>query len=301
MTGSAGNGQTKIQALRAASKDLIDIIYNGRESLPNVHVSVLPYDVAVRLPNTIPNTSSWIQPPYRAAGNGQQPSRVQSNCQGNRTAVYYNNGFVSVRDADCPKNNINELTDDPPTTNATRFRIPHNNPGSQCQDRADANLVTMRFAMTQRSTIKSYLDTMRASGCTRINVGLQWAWMTLSPKWQGRWDPNRTDLPWALTTPRLNRTIVLMTDGWNTVYMGSNSLQSDDDNKTLQLCSKVRSEGINLYVVGLGSSGQIDQDLLRSCAGDPTRYFHAPTGEDLRRVFQAIGDDILFETMRLSK
>lgn len=47
-----------------------------------------------------------------------------------------------------------------------------------------------------------------------------------------------------------------------------------------------RDAGITIYTIGIGSD--VDPDLLRTIAGDPQRYYPAPSTEDLIRIYRDI-------------
>jgi Flp pilus assembly protein TadG len=271
----------KIADLKTAAKDLIDIIYDTSETLSNVTVSVVPYDVSVNIGAV---HASWIQAASLAGFKG----------------------FASNRDNDAPTtHNPNELNDNPPLDQLTFFRTPHNLNSACNNDPLNTGLPPMQFEMSGKSAIKAALDTMIASGCTRINVGLMWGGFTLSPQWQGLFDPARSGLPLPYDA-NADKVIVLMTDGENTVYAGGGT-RSNDDVTTAQLCEAIKSRGtgeahVTIYTVAFGPHNQINEPLLLNCATKSSYYFYAPTGDDLKVAFHRIADIIVTNrTLRLSK
>ena len=271
----------KIEALRRASQDLVGILFGPNETLNNIRINLVPYDVAVNLG---PDRASWIQGAFLAPYNAMAAT---------------GNGFVSNRNTDSPRNSYNDLTNTPPQTEETRFRVPVNASNTSCPDRANTNLPRMRFGMNVKSQALSAVNAMQASGCTRINVGMMWGWFSLSPSWQGLWDPALPGLP-ASPNPLLDKVVVLMTDGQNTVFNGASSTSVDDDT-TLAMCAAVKASNITVYTVGFGSAGDVNPTLLRNCASSPSHFWLAPTEADLRTAFRQIADDIVFSTIRLSK
>ena len=157
----------------------------------------------------------------------------------------------------------------------------------------------MQFGMHNKSDILNMLQTMKASGCTRINVGLMWGWFTLSPNWRGLWDIAQPALP-ADFSPQLSKQLVLMTDGQNTVFEGNNGA-SVDDNTAAALCQAIKAQGITIYTVGFGAPGSINATLLQNCASQHNYYFNAPTAAQLQVVFHQIADEIVFNSLRLSQ
>lgn len=286
MAGAVAGGGTKIQALYYATLDLIDIIFGEAETLNNVHISFVPYEAVV---NVGSGRASWVQAPYVATYNSY--------------AAFYGpgNGFLSNRHYDrTPQNAYNDISDAPPTSEETRFRIPTPFAGATCQDGPGGQLPPMRFALNSKSQLVAAAGTMGVGGCTRINVGLMWGWFTLSPNWRGVWgEPSAFPQDFAPETR--DKALILMTDGLNTVYYGQNGF-ADDDVTTAQLCEAVKAQGITVYTVGLGANpSEVNETLLRDCASNPAYYWFAPTAADLRTAFRQIADTLLYSSIRLSQ
>ncbi len=266
---------SKIAGLKTAAHKMMEILFAGKPSLPNLHVSFVPYDVAVNIGTA---RRDWIQPDFQAGYDAMVAGVPSGGWVANRKNDYTPNAFVDV-------------SDEPPTTATGLFRIPTSNPVRGCPaDLPVKNLAPMKFGMNVKSDIDDAIDAMVISGCTRINVGLMWGWFTLSPKWQGVWDGSIRPEP---AGPGVDKFMVLMTDGENTVY-------ATDDATVSALCSAIKGQGIKLYTIGFGAAGQFDAVVLSNCAS-PNSYFHAPTSAQLETVFKAISDDILIRAMRLSK
>jgi Mg-chelatase subunit ChlD len=70
--------------------------------------------------------------------------------------------------------------------------------------------------------------------------------------------------------------IVLLTDGE----------QTEGQADPLETAADLRARGMQLYTVGLGSL--IDADALRAMAGDPARYFEAPTPDELFPIYREV-------------
>jgi Mg-chelatase subunit ChlD len=74
-----------------------------------------------------------------------------------------------------------------------------------------------------------------------------------------------------------NPVVVLLTDG----------LPSDGSaDATVSEGTALRAAGITVFTVGLGAD--VDADLLRTVAGDPARYFEAPSQGDLAGIYAEI-------------
>lgn len=293
-TGSMGMPIQKMNDLKVASKLIFDLISGGENNLPNLSFNIVPYEVCVVPPN-LATGRNWVksfwQPRYDAF-------------------VAVNNwACIANRDEDIPKstNNI-DISPSAPVSEETRFRtpsrfisnmVPFNPRWNEINglDLENQNLAPMLFGSNQSAQFNAAIDAMQPGGYTRTNVGMLWGWLSLAPTWRGTWDG-------AGTLPRdydenNKKFIVMITDGENTVYLQQSNDVTDDNARTLEVCSAAKSNGIVVYTIGLGPS--VNSSLLTNCATDPGKYFYAPTSSQLAGVFQAIADDILRSLIRLSR
>lgn len=288
MSDPAGSGVSKIVALRQASRDLINILFGPNETSNDITVSIIPYNVAV---NIGAGRRAWVQP-------GTSQTRYDSyNASGN--------GYVSNRNNDItPNNGYNDFVSTPPgAAPETLFRTPLRNITNygDCTDtEVGYPVARMRFGMNVKNDIIAVTDSMAASGCTRIPVGLMWGWFTLSPNWAGLFDAGKPNLPKPFS-PGLNKSLVLMTDGKNTAFDGRNGSRNDDQTLA-QLCTAVKNDGITIYVVALGTGADVNEPILQACATPgPNHYWLAPTEAELRQAFRQIASEILSQSTRLSQ
>jgi Flp pilus assembly protein TadG len=170
-----------------------------------------------------------------------------------------------------------------------------------------------------KSTIVSGINSMNAAGNTHVNLGAVWGWRMLSPRWRGLWggEMNTDLLPLNYNTPLMNKVMVLMTDGENTMdnnrthtaywYLRDGKLGTTSSSAAVtqlntrltSVCTAAKAQGIIIYTIGFGNPGSTISSLLRSCATRPEYYFDSPTGEDLNRAFQVIGDSLA--NLRISR
>jgi len=73
--------------------------------------------------------------------------------------------------------------------------------------------------------------------------------------------------------PASTAVVILLTDGLATSEAGA----------VAGAAEAARAGGVTLYAIGLG--GDVDRALLVSVAGDPARYFEAPSTADLARIY----------------
>ena len=140
---------------------------------------------------------------------------------------------------------------------------------------------------------------MTPNGSTHINVGMAWAWYTISP------DPPFTQAsPYNSTLYK--KYVVLMTDGENTFQTFSaygnlsdgklgttnqTSAINQLNNRLMAICDNMKALGITIFTVALEVTSQTSKDLLTYCATPPGRYFDA-TSSSLASVFSTIGGQI---------
>jgi Flp pilus assembly protein TadG len=164
---------------------------------------------------------------------------------------------------------------------------------------------------------------------TMTHVGLAWALRAISPN-----DPFRLGLPYG--TDGWNKAIVLMTDGENdlivqdsncpastngkyTAFTGEgypvdnhtlgttpashsseyNAVRAKLDDLTAEACSYIKSRGVVLYTILLQVNNASTQNLYRTCATTPDKFFNVPTASELGSAFRAIADDL--SNLRVSK
>jgi Flp pilus assembly protein TadG len=159
------------------------------------------------------------------------------------------------------------------------------------------------------ATLTGAIDAMQATGNTQISDGLAWAWNMLSPRWRGKWGGtmDSNDLPLDYNPYAVNKAVVLLTDGNNTLSNGSHGsywfsssgrLNGQTlDQKVQALCTGMKAQNIRIYTIALGqknSNGSYNYNatLLRNCASAESFYFEVPTTSELQNSFNQIGDSL---------
>lgn len=99
------------------------------------------------------------------------------------------------------------------------------------------------------------------SGGTTTAVGLQGAWYTLSPNWQGYWQnpnagiPNTPNLPLPYNTPNMRKVAIILTDGdnnWQPAY-GQNNAVCGSSNRSV--CSSLTGTELLYNAYGRVANG----------------------------------------------
>ncbi|MBS7614544.1 VWA domain-containing protein [Candidatus Bathyarchaeota archaeon] len=136
------------------------------------------------------------------------------------------------------------------------------------------------------TTIKSQIDALNASGYTNIGGGISKANDEFV-------NCNRSKAVWVM---------ILLSDGKanrpcphspphnnNCSYAREYAINQSECSKTL------KGKGVRIYTIGLGSTDNIDEELMKQIATDESKYYHAPTADQLESIYIAISKDILLQ------
>jgi len=267
VTGSMCQPCSKIQALKDATGDLLDIMLPDAGTTNKVRVGFAPYSSGV-------NAGSFAGPAtnFRST-NGctfEREGAAQNGDQAPGVSNYLKvAGDAGVQgSATCPRNaRVIGLS-------------------------SDKRLL--------KDTVRSYSP----EGSTAGHLGAQWGWYLVSPNWAGVLGGESA--PAAYKDGKTVKAVVLMTDGANNTIGGKNygdfsseARQSDD--RVRQICRAMRDDShqIIVFTVGfqLGSNPYATQ-LLSDCAGSSQRFFKAENRDELRAAFIEIATQLT--TLRLA-
>lgn len=216
---------TKINSMKAAARDLVNILYGNRETIPNFWVGLVPYAATVNIGNT---RSSWL-----VADNPTQLYAAGGNWK----------GCVEARDQPYEEDQAEAL---PSVRKWGRFywasnknkiyknskgnTFPPDNPWPSVIERTDDNNARgpnlgcpppITPLQASKTTAINAINAMGAwnRGGTMGNLGLAWGWRVLSPNWRGMWGgATPATLPMDYETPLMDKVIVMLTDGVNEWY-----------------------------------------------------------------------------------
>lgn len=165
-----------------------------------------------------------------------------------------------------------------------------------------------------KATITTALGKMTAKGNTVIPEGLAWGWRLISPG-----APYTQGV--AYDDKDTIKAIILLTDGKNDVSGGGNgdyhsvfnaygyadngrlgatdgsAAEATLNTKLTSLCTTIKAnkdddatdQDIVLYTIGFGIEANSNIDtIMRGCASEPSKYFNAPTTQDLQGAFESI-------------
>lgn len=300
VTGSMGG--TKIADLRAAAKDLVDIVVQPQQAPFYTRVALAPYSMGVNaggyatsvrgaITSGTCTTAGCNKYTFTTAAGGSRTNTI-SSCVSERTGA-------------------EAYTDAAPSTALVGRNYP--NSGNPC---LGASIVPLS---SDKTSLKASIDTYKASGSTAGQIGLAWGWYLVSPNWGYLW-PADTNRPAAYGAKDLLKVVVLMTDGeFNTTYCkgviskdatsgsGSSSdhinCNAPNGNAFAQaeaLCDAMKAKGVIIYTVGFALGGNANaEEIMQECATSPDHVYLPESGGQLKAAFKQIGQDI--NSLRLSR
>lgn len=300
VTGSMAG--TKIDDLKAAAKDLIDIVVWSDQSEFTSRVALAPFSSAVNAgdlgPSVAFNPNSSRDFKLRN-GDTKKRYRTDTYCLSERTGS-------------------NAFTDAVPTGNDRIPRVYQSNSSTACVPAAPIVPMT-----SNKDTLKGVINGFVASGNTSGHLGTAWAWYLLSPNWSSVLPEGSKPAAYSMLTqvgekgqPLLKKVAVLMTDGeYNYQYCNSTTpntagatiadydtgssganCKSPNGTSTTQarsMCAAMKAAGITVYTVGfaIGSAGAAFT-TLQGCASEPHMFYNTTTGDELRNAFRHIATSI---------
>jgi Flp pilus assembly protein TadG len=301
VTGSMAG--SKISDLKAAAKDLIDIIVSPDQTEFSTRVALAPFSAAV-------NAGSVLGPlvAYNPSSSRTFKLRSGSNSTRYRTNVY----CLSERTG------TNAFTDAAPTGDDRIPRAYQTGSNTACIPGAPIVPLT-----SNKAALKAIIDGFSANGNTAGHLGTAWAWYLLSPNWVDVLPEGSKPQPNSLLTqvndkglPMLRKVAVLMTDGeYNQQYCNSTTTntagatipdydtgssgancRSPHGTSTEQsraMCAAMKVAGITVYTVGfgIGNSGSAFT-TMQGCASQSHMFYNAATGDELRNAFRHIATSI---------
>lgn len=344
MNSAAGAGVTKISALKTSANTLVNTLFNGQATAPpNLYIGLVPFSQAVNIGTSHPG---WMDATYGATLNWYTTSWagcVDARLGGRditddppaaiTPSTLYQAYYWPSDTAATIKSKTGRTTSQSntmfntytswPTYNSQynlniwqgrvggvqRYASPLNRSNQGPNYLCPQEVTPMT---TTKATLTTAINAMTAQGNTVINQGMHWGWNMISPRWRGQWGGtmNSNNLPLDYGTKGMNKAIVLLTDGENTIDNSSHgsywylsdgrlgttnsSLAVTEMNKrTLQICTSLKAQGVYIYTIALGTDLTAQAlTMLQSCATASNYFFNSPSTSQLQSVFAAIGDSL---------
>jgi len=242
-TGSMRGGG-KIDAMKDAAAQLIDILYGSRDEVENFYVSLVPYAATVNIGD---GHSDWLDG-YSASDfspttwKGCVEAREYPNDSNDAlpeveawapflwesTLEQYENPYhdpgAGAYDEDDPAtwgeylNGDNQWDPDGPESDLNLDNDLYQNEGTGPNLGCPPAITPL---VTSKTTVQTAISEMGPwhRGGTMANLGLAWGWRVLSPQWRGYWGGDTPEeLPLDYHTPNMHKVVILLTDGVNEWY-----------------------------------------------------------------------------------
>lgn len=264
VTGSMGG--TKLTTLKTAASDLVDIIIWADQSKYTSRMAIVPFAEYVNVGSDF----------YTAVTNKTLGSK-KAPCVVDRTDKYAG-------------------TDAAPATGAWISGA-----GVKSCD-PDEAIVPLTANTT---TLKNKIKDLNASGGTAGALGTEWAWYLISPNWSSIWGTASAPGSYSDLTvlnsngaPKLRKFAVLMTDGDYNFMGGDDESTSTVNSAALDLCSGMKTKGIEVFTVGF-QVGKTAKKMLTNCATDTSHFYDASSNEALLAAFRDIA--LKISSLRLTQ
>ncbi|WP_162914898.1 pilus assembly protein TadG-related protein [Desertibaculum subflavum] len=303
---SSMDGQRE-EDLRAAAKELVDIVVKDQQTPSYSKVALVPYSAAV---------NAGV---YANAVRGTPTAGCNTfGCTQYRFRRYSDNSNVTFNISTCvtEREGANALTDASPAVSPVGKN--YTDPGgyNPCQSSP------IRPLTSNKADLHAWIDAMNANGSTGGQIGVAWGWYLVSPTFTAGMGAG---LPASSTAgsygdDKLLKAVVIMTDGeYNSIYhngvIAKNSISGSGANQykinensnhgssyaqSEALCTAMKAQGITVYTVGLDViDTPAATSLVQNCATSPAHVYLPNDGVELQDAFRAIGKSI--STLRLSK
>lgn len=305
-TGSM-SGQ-KIEDLKDAAKDLIDIVVWSDQGQYTSKVALAPFSARVNVGEYLDRVTDVLA--QREFSGTQLKGKT---CATERTGP---NAFTDERPT--AGDNLSAYSAD--SGIAARDNIGNYSASGKCMTTGwnPVEIPTIVPLSNNKDALKSHIDSLPAAGATAGSLGTAWAWYLLSPKWTGIWQGNSMPAPYSDLTavnsrgqPKLKKVAVLMTDGiYNTTggqsYGDTSSQATTISGNAVKLCANMKAAGITVYTVGFQLGGNtLAVNTLKACASrgendtaeNPSYFFNASNGDELRSAFRQIA--LQLSTLRI--
>jgi len=296
VTGSMAG--TNISALRTASTDFINIMFDAIAQPEYIKVGIVPYSSSVNvgpygvgenIDGSSYGTGFVVQPD---ADDFLTPSTIEYN-PGSSLQWH---GCVLARDypLDAQDTGPNEwqMYRYPEQCRYYRYgrcRSYRRDPNYNCPATPIVPLTS------SQSELLNTINALQAQGYTYGNIGMAWGGRIVSPDYPftegAAWDDNEWE-----------KAILMMTDGRNTMHnfysvygrtADHNITPSDLNARFEEVCEELKNNGVKIYTVTFQSSiDDTTRDYYRRCATTSSMYFHAPSSNELIEVFRNIANQL---------
>ncbi|MDX2307741.1 MAG: VWA domain-containing protein [Hyphomicrobium sp.] len=282
---------TKVDDMKEAAKDLVNIVVWDDQSEHTARVALVPFSAAVRPPTWL--YDQVADPAMSAAKYG--PGHMNAKCGGTCQKRFERASPCAVE-----RSGTNAYTDALPSANKwiMPMYVERSPTRSECPLGSRSEIVPLS---NDKAMLVDKIDRLTVSGTTAGHLGTAWAWYMISPKWAPILP--EASKPAAYDGTKTNKIAILMTDGeYNTQYTvhgiasgtanaptPNSPANATSDNQAKALCTAMKAEGITVYTVGFDLGGnQSAINTLERCATTPGHAYLADDGAGLKQAFRDI-------------
>jgi Flp pilus assembly protein TadG len=270
VTGSMASNR-KIDALKRAARDLVEIVFGGERVSDLLRVAVVPFSSRVNVGN---HHRDWLVP----------AEQRRSPWRGCVEARY---DPLALSDAPPSAGRFVPSEDVLAGGRETRVTRPPRSGGNNVRTYDPPCPPKLLPLEGDRTVILGAIDALSPTGTTRIDMGARWGWRVLSRRWEGLWgeDPRHPDAEDVV------QAVVIMTDGDNETRVYDEVDDAGADANLRALCASMKAAGYIVYTVTFQAPAWADT-MMAECATSPSHFFRSPTATDLRAAFRQIGSEL---------
>lgn len=292
----------KMDALKTASKNLLDQLKTAATSDDDVYVSIIPFskDVNVGSSNKDANWLKWSKPGQDSDAWDQN----NGNCTGGGGWGWgWGGGSSYDNEYDCTQHGktwnaknhsswngcVMDRDQDYDTTATPPVAGDSGSPSTlfwpQEYSYCPVELMGLSYDWNK---LKSKINTMNPNGSTNQAIGLAWAWLSLMQS-------APLSAPAEDSNYQYQKVIILLTDGLNTQdrwYGNGYAVSSQVDARQKLLCDNVKAAGITLYTVQVNTDGDPTSTLLQDCASTSDKFFLLTSANQIITTFDQIGTNL---------
>lgn len=164
---------------------------------------------------------------------------------------------------------------------------------------------TVRPYVSDPVLAATYINDLRASGTTSIDLGIRYGALFFDPTIRpaiselianGQVDPAFEGRPYDWNQENVVRALILLTDGQN--CCGERYSTQAQDGNAEDVCDQLKSEGVLIYAIAYQAPAS-GAALMQNCASSPSHYFNT-NADEIISVFEGITASIQTQQLRLT-
>lgn len=164
---------------------------------------------------------------------------------------------------------------------------------------------TVRPYVSNATLAAQYINDLRASGTTSIDLGVRYGALFFDPSIRpaisdlianGEVDPAFEGRPHDWDDPNVVRALILLTDGTN--CCGERYSTQMQDGNAESVCSALKAQGVLIYAIAYQAPPS-GAELMQNCASSPN-YFFNTSADQIIDVFRGISSSIQTQALRLT-